>query len=91
MIHSVRVRADPHTHVIYTAVGFVIGYFGHHYEETSEERMQRLLETHKRAPAEWGALLKGIHDKNNLGTPFAVLCTSSCGSPAYLGVSGRFL
>ena len=45
-------------HLICTGVACYLGYLAHRYEETSEERVQKLLEKHKRAPAEWAAMVK---------------------------------
>ena len=37
---------EPQLHVICTSIGCYLGYLAHRYEETSEERVERLLERH---------------------------------------------
>ena len=49
---------EPLLHVTSTAIGFWIGYKMHIYEETAEERTEKLLAKYKHAPRQWVAQLK---------------------------------
>ena len=40
----------PLMHVFWTSVGLGLGYRGHIFEETSEERFKELIKKHKNAP-----------------------------------------
>jgi len=40
----------PLMHVFWTSVGLGLGYRGHIFEETSEERYKELIKKHKNAP-----------------------------------------
>ena len=50
MIAKLCFSAEPLMHVFWTSVGLVIGYKGHRFEETAEERYTELIKTHKNAP-----------------------------------------
>ena len=45
-------------HLLFTGVGFYVGYLAHRYEEGSEERTQLLLSKYRHAPREWAAMVK---------------------------------
>ena len=43
---AIGLASEPQLHVACTGVACYLGYLAHRYEETSEERVQRLLEKH---------------------------------------------
>ncbi|KAK3741578.1 hypothetical protein QZH41_012515 [Actinostola sp. cb2023] len=67
----------PSLHVICTGVGLYLGYLGHRFEETSEDRYKEMIKKHKNAP--WyptGQLLaeRYAREKQLLGGKFT-FCT----------------
>lgn len=44
---------DPRLHIACASVGFLVGYMIHRYEENSEERIKRLIETYPDVPVQW--------------------------------------
>ena len=54
---------EPMLHVVCTGIGCYIGYTVHRYEETAEERTERMLALYKHAPKLWAAQL--TRDEND--------------------------
>ena len=49
---------EPILHISCTTVGFGLGYLVHRYEETAEERTEKLLARYRHAPREWAEMIK---------------------------------
>lgn len=54
----IKFYIEPILHVSCTTVGFALGYLIHRYEETAEERTERLLARYQHAPREWAEQIK---------------------------------
>ena len=42
--------SEPLLHVTCTSIGLYIGYLGHRFEQTAEDRYKDMIKTHKNAP-----------------------------------------
>ena len=54
---------EPQMHILFTGIGFYLGYLAHRYEEGSEERTQLLLSKYRHAPREWVEMVKADGDQ----------------------------
>ncbi|XP_073252857.1 uncharacterized protein [Porites lutea] len=50
LVRGLPMWRKPLMHVFWTSVGLGLGYRGHIFEETSEERYKELIKKHKNAP-----------------------------------------
>lgn len=58
LIINIAFIIEPQLHITCTGVACFLGYLAHRYEETSEERVQRLLEKHPHAPVQWASMVR---------------------------------
>ncbi|XP_032231170.2 uncharacterized protein LOC116614363 [Nematostella vectensis] len=49
LVRRLPMWRKPSLHVVATAVGLYLGYLGHRFEETSEDRYKEMIKKHKNA------------------------------------------